>query len=151
MSIDGNTEEQVLTPATDKLLSGLTLQQHDIELYLNHKMASGQEDMATRINNWLIVEALNTYGIVRGATFLLAKKCERNVQLALGNARVLFKWIIEHLQQSPQELDRARELHDELVELEGAVILMMSRCTGIPVVPGDAYFKRAQEEEAQGH
>ncbi len=73
-------------------------------------MSNGQEDMATRINNWLIAEALTAYGIVRGATFLLAKKCERNVQLALGNARVLFKWVIEHLQQSPQDIDRAPEV-----------------------------------------
>ncbi len=114
-------------------------------------MASGPEDTATRINDWLIVEALTVYGVVRGATFLLARKCERNVQLAIGNARVLFKWVIEHLQQNPQDLDRARELHDKLVELEGAVILMMSRCTGIPVVPGDAYFEGAHEEGAQEH
>jgi len=146
MASEYNFEERILTPATGRMLFGLTLQQHDIELYLNRRMSNGQEDMATRINNWLIVEALTAYGIVRGATFLLAKKCERNVQLALGNARVLFKWVIEHLQQSPQDIDRARELHDKLVELEGAVILMMSRCTGIQVVPGDAYFERDKEE-----
>jgi len=143
---EDNFEERILTPATGRMLFSLTLQQWDIEQYLNRKMASGPEDQATRINNWLITEALTAYGIVRGATFLLAKKCERNVQLAIGNARVLFKWVIEHLQQSPQDIDRARELHDKLVELEGAVILMMSRCTGIPVVPGDAYFERAQKE-----
>lgn len=145
MASEDSFEERILTPGTGRMLFGLTLQQWDIEQWLNRKMANGQDDEATRINNWLIVEALTAYGIVRGATFLLAKKCERNVQLALGNARVLFKWVIEHLQQSPQDIDRARELHDKLVELEGAVILMMSRCTGIPVVPGDAYFERAKE------
>ena len=146
MPIDGDFSERILTPAIGRELFGLTLQQHDIELYLNRRMSNGQEDMATRINNWLIVEALNLYGMVRGATFLLAKKCERNVELALGNARVLFKWVIEHLEQSPQDIDRARELHDKIVELEGAVILMMSRCTGIPVVPGDAYFEKVSQK-----
>jgi hypothetical protein len=129
-------EERILTPATGRMLFSLTLQQHDIELYLNRRMSNGQEDQATRINNWLIVEALSVYGLVRGATFLLAKKCERNVQLAIGNARVLFKWVIEHLEQSPQDIERARELHDKLVELEGAVILMMARCTGISLFEG---------------
>lgn len=145
MASEYNFEERVLTPATGRMLFGLTLQREDLEHYLNRRMSNGQEDMATRINNWLIAEAFTAYGLVRGATFLLAKKCERNVQLALGNARVLFKWVIEHLQQSPQDIDRARELHDKLVELEGAVILMMSRCTGIQVVPGDPYFERARE------
>jgi len=83
MASEYNFEERILTPATGRMLFGLTLQQHDIELYLNRRMSNGQEDMATRINNWLIVEALTAYGIVRGATFLLAKKCERNVQLQL--------------------------------------------------------------------
>jgi len=140
---EDNFEERILTPATGRMLFSLTLQQWEIEQYLNRRM--GQDDEATRLNNWLIVEALSAYGMVRGATFLLAKKCERNVELAIGNARVLFKWVIEHLKESPQDVDRARELHDKLVELEGAVILMMSRCTGIPVVPGDAYFERAQK------
>jgi hypothetical protein len=146
MASEDPFEERILTPVTGRQLFALTLQQYEIQQYLNRRMASGPEDQATRINNWLIVEALTAYGMVRGATFLLAKRCERNVQLALGNARVLFKWVIEHLQQSPQDIDRARELHDKLVELEGAVILMMSRCTGIEVVPGDDYFERAKEE-----
>jgi hypothetical protein len=139
------TEERILTPATGRLLMGLTLEQHDIEMWLNRKMAQGQEaDQATRINNWLITEALSVYGVIRGATFLLAKRCERNVELALANGKVLLKRVLDHLEHNEQDLEEARELYEKLVELEGAVILMMSRCVGIEVVPGDPYFNRQE-------
>jgi hypothetical protein len=139
-------EERILTPSTGRLMMGLTLEQYDIQQYLDKKMANGQDNQAIRINNWLIAEALSVYGTVRGATFLLARKCERNVELALANAKVLLKRVLDHLEHNEQDLEEARELYEKLVELEGATILMMGRCTGIEVVPGDPYFSQASQE-----
>lgn len=138
--------ERVLTPSTGRLMMGLTLEQYDIQQWLDKKMANGQESQATRINNWLIAEALSVYGTVRGASFLLARKCERNVELALANAKVLLKRVVEHLEHNEEDVNEARELYDKLVELEGAVILMMGRCTGIEVIPGDPYFSGASQD-----
>jgi len=141
------TEGRVLTPSTGRLMMGLMLEQYDIQQWLDKKMANGQEaDQATRINNWLITEALSVYGVIRGATFLLARKCERNVELALAKGKVLLKRVVDHLEHNEQDIDEARDLYDKLVELEGAVILMMGRCTGIEVVPGDPYFSQASQE-----
>jgi len=139
-------EERILTPSTGRLMMGLTLEQYDIQQYLDKKMANGQDNQAIRINNWLIAEALSVYGTVRGATFLLARKCERNVELALANAKVLLKRVLDHLEHNEQDLEEARELYEKLVELEGATILMMGRCTGIEVVPGDPYFSQVSQE-----
>ena len=141
-------EERVLTPSTGRLLFGLTLEQYDIQNWLDKKMADGQEaDQATRINNWLITEALSVYGTVRGATFLLARKCERNVELALANAKVLLKRVLDHLEHNERDIEEARDLYGKLVDLEGAVMLMMGRCTGIEVVPGDPYFSGQDSQD----
>ncbi len=140
-----NFEQRVLTPSTGRLLMGLTLQQYDIQQWLDKKMANGQ-DQATRINNWLITEALSVYGVIRGATFLLARKCERNVESALANGKLLLRRVVDHLEHNEQDIEEARDLYDKLVELEGAVILMMGRCTGIPVLPDDPYFDQDRQD-----
>jgi len=38
------TEGRVLTPSTGRLMMGLTLEQYDIQQYLDKKMADGQDN-----------------------------------------------------------------------------------------------------------
>ena len=130
------TEHRVLTPTIGRLFFGLTLQQNDIETWLERKITDGKEDQAVSVNVWLIGEALSVYGAVREASFLLAKRCETEVAMAIDNATALLKQVIDHLKHNEQDLEEARELYVRLMELESDVILKVARCTGISLFEG---------------
>lgn len=130
------TEKRVLTPTIGRLLFGLMLQQNDIEHWLDRKIANGKEDQAVSVNDWLIGQALSVYGAVREASFLLAKRCETEVAMAIENATALLKQVIDHLKYNEQDLEEARELYVRLMEFESDLILTVARCTGIQLFEG---------------
>jgi hypothetical protein len=126
-------EQRILPPEIGQVLFHVTLRQYDIEQYLNKKMVNGSNDTETRVNNWLTVHALSLYGVVRTVAFLLGRKCTREAQMAITNAGALLRQVVDYLTTDGKDLDRARELYDDVTELEAAIYLMMSRCTGIPI------------------
>ena len=126
-------EQRILPPEIGQVLFHVTLRQYDIEQYLNKKMVNGSNDTETRVNNWLTVHALSLYGVVRTVAFLLGRKCVRESQMAITNAGALLRQVVDYLTNDGRDLDRARELYDKVTELEAAIYLMMSRCTGIPI------------------
>ncbi len=130
------TEQRVLTPTIGRFLFGLTLEQYNIEHWLDRKMANGKEDQAVSVNNWLIGEALSVYGAVREASFLLAKRCEGEVATAIDDATALLRQVIDHLEHNEQDVEEARDLYTRLIEFESEVFLLVSRCTGISLFEG---------------
>jgi len=126
-------EQRILPPEIGQVLFHVTLRQYDIEQYLNKKMVNGSNDTETRVNNWLTVHALSLYGVVRTVAFLLGRKCVRESQMAITNAGALLRQVVDYLTTDGKDLERARELYDKVTELEAAIYLMMSRCTGIPI------------------
>jgi len=131
------TEKRALTPSVGGLSFGLTLAQYDIQNWLDKKMSNDQEeDQAVRINNWLIAEALSVYGVVREASFLLAKRCEGDVVQMINDAKALLRQIVDHLEYNERDVDEARDLYVRLTELESDVILTVAKCTGISIFDG---------------
>jgi hypothetical protein len=133
MPTEGNYEERILPPEISQVLFHVTIKQYEIQLYLDNKMRKGSNDTETRVNNWLTVHALSLYGVVRTVAFLLGRKCVREAQMAITNAGALLRQVVDYLTTDGKDLDRARELYDKVTELEAAIYLMMSRCTGIPI------------------